>query len=24
MPRKQIVLGFKPPEVRPLTGYGVG
>ncbi len=23
IPKKQIVLGFKPPEVRPLTGYGV-
>jgi len=21
--KEQIVLGFKPPEVRPLTGYGV-
>ena len=23
IPKENIVLGFKPPEVRPLTGYGV-
>jgi hypothetical protein len=23
-PRSDIVLGFQPVEVRPLTGYGVG
>ena len=24
VPKEDIVLGEKPPEVRPLTGYGVG
>ncbi len=23
IPKEHIVLGFKPPEIRPLTGYGV-
>ncbi|MGB3240853.1 MAG: XisI protein [Geitlerinemataceae cyanobacterium] len=23
IPKDRIVLGFKPPEVRPMTGYGV-
>jgi XisI protein len=23
IPKEHIVLGFKPPEVRSLTGYGV-
>ena len=23
IPKDRIVLGFKPPEIRPLTGYGV-
>jgi hypothetical protein len=24
VPREDIVLGFRPPDVRPHTGYGVG
>jgi hypothetical protein len=24
IPRNDIVLGFQPPELRPLTSYGVG
>lgn len=24
VPREDIVLGYKPPRVRPLTGFGVG
>jgi len=24
IPKENIVLGFKPPEVRPITGYAVG
>ncbi len=24
VPRQDIVLGFQPPSLRPLTGYGVG
>jgi hypothetical protein len=24
IPRQDIVLGFRPADVRPLTGYGVG